>query len=97
MEIHDKIRTIRISKGFTQEYIADKLNIDAVNYGRIERGQTKITIDRLIKIAEIFDVKVIDFFSETNFIAKQNGLLEKIYETENQILQELLNIKNKIY
>jgi len=43
MKLNERIRTIRQGKGYTQEYMAEKLGIDTVNYGRIERGQTQIT------------------------------------------------------
>ncbi len=85
-EILDKIRQIRLSRGYTQEYMADKLGIDTVNYGRIERGQSKLTIDRFLRICEILDVKPIDLLNnEKSEIIKY---LKRIYETE----QEILNI-----
>jgi len=35
-----------------------ELAIDPVNYGRIERGKTKLTIDRLERIAQILGVEL---------------------------------------
>lgn len=90
MEIHDKLRTLRISKGYTQDYVASKLNIDPVNYGRLERGQSKITIDRLQLLCQILDVDICNILSTKNKEYDNNlDLLQKIYETEKHILQEL--------
>ncbi len=93
MEIHEKIRTIRQSKGFTQDYVAEKIGIDTVNYGRIERGQAKLTIERFLKISEIFEVKPALFFSENKEVGSNEMLilLNKIYETEQEILKQMKN------
>ncbi len=93
MEIHDKIRTVRQSKGYTQDFIADKIGIDTVNYGRIERGQAKLTIDRFIKIAEILETPPELFFANNNGNSNNEMLviLKKIYETELQILNKMKN------
>ncbi len=95
MKIHEKLRTIRISMGYTQDYVANKLFIDPVNYGRIERGQSKITIDRLTKISEILDFDVSEIFSKESFEQQNNTeLLLKIYETELKILDKLNKLNN---
>ena len=99
MKIHEKIRTIRQAKGLTQDYIADKLYLDTVNYGRIERGQAKLTMDRFLKIAEILNVKPNLFFNDDNKADTNNEiiiLLKQIYETETQILKQLQNVKQFI-
>lgn len=64
MELHNKIKFIRLSKNFTQVYLADELDIDVANYSRLERGETGITIDRLQKIADILEVDVIELIDE---------------------------------
>ncbi len=87
MEVIEKIRMLRLSKGYSQEYIASRIGIETVNYGRIERGQAKLTVERLLKICEILEVSPSDLFDE-----KQNQVLnylKKIYETEKEILSTL--------
>jgi len=92
MEIYEKIRVIRQSKGFTQEYVANKLNIDTVNYGRIERGQAKLTVDRLMKISEIIDFNVKDlFYDENRKDDLTNKLLLRIYYLNKLIYREFKN------
>ncbi len=62
MEIHEKIRSIRQARGITQDFLAERLNIDTVNYGRIERGQAKLTVERFEVICELLEVNPGDFF-----------------------------------
>lgn len=62
------IRKIREKKGFSQEYMAHILNISQASYARLENEETKITVDRLQKIAEILETNIIDFFNTDKFI-----------------------------
>jgi len=50
-----KIRLARNKKGYTQEYIAFKLNISQKTYNKLENGYTKLTVSRLKKIALILN------------------------------------------
>jgi transcriptional regulator with XRE-family HTH domain len=60
MEVHEKIRHLRESKNWSQEEIAEKLNMSPSGYSKIERGETKVAIPKLIKIAEILEVDLIE-------------------------------------
>ena len=56
-EINLKIKQLRELKSYTQEYMADKLNVSNSTYSRIETGQQDITISRLAEIAAVLDVE----------------------------------------
>jgi len=45
------LRTIRQSRGFTQERLAYVSGIDRSYVGKIERGQVNLTIDKLYLLA----------------------------------------------
>ena len=91
-QILEKIRNIRLSRGYTQEYMGEKLGIDTVNYGRIERGKSKLSLERFIKICEILEVSPGDLLnSEKEEVIEY---LKKIYETEIKILNTVKNLKN---
>ena len=47
------IRKMRELRGYTQEHMAHGLGIDPTSYGHIESGKTKLSLERLDKIAEI--------------------------------------------
>lgn len=56
-EINLKIKQLRELKSYTQEYMADKLNVSNSTYSRIETGMQDITISRLAEIATVLDVE----------------------------------------
>ena len=57
-----RIRLERFTSGFSQEFVANKLNISQSFYARIESGKNRLTVDFLIKLAEIFEIQPEDFF-----------------------------------
>jgi transcriptional regulator with XRE-family HTH domain len=67
MQIGEKIRKIREMKGISQDYIAKKLRISPQAYGKIEREETRLDVQRLNAIAQCMDVDPIDIinFDET--------------------------------
>lgn len=56
MQIHEKLRTMRQCKNWTQEELADKLGWAVKSYAKIERGEAGIKLDKLTKLAEVFGV-----------------------------------------
>ncbi len=51
MTIGEKIRNLRLIKGFSQENIASTLGISTIAYGDIERNKTDISYSRLEQVA----------------------------------------------
>lgn len=62
-KIGSSIRKIREIKGLKQETVALKLGLTTNGYGKIERGESQINLDRLNQIAEIFDVNPNDILN----------------------------------
>ncbi len=56
MDLGDKIRHFRMAKGYSQEDIAEFLQISRNSYMKIESGNTKNAYEKLDKIAEILKV-----------------------------------------
>ena len=57
------IRKIREAKGFSQEYLAQELSISQSSYARLENEDIQITVNRLLKIAEILETDIINFLT----------------------------------
>jgi phage repressor protein C with HTH and peptisase S24 domain len=53
----ENIEAIREAKNLSRETVADKLGINLSTYGKIERGETGLTIDRLYDLAVIFKMQ----------------------------------------
>jgi transcriptional regulator with XRE-family HTH domain len=63
MKVHEKIRSMRLSKGLSQEDMADKLYMSVNGYANIERGETDVPVSRLEKIAAAFEIELLELFS----------------------------------
>ena len=61
------IRKIRAERNYTQDYLAAKLGISQNAYSKIELGYSSITLNRMISIAEILGVDLMDFLSIENY------------------------------
>lgn len=56
--IGPKIRKIREIKGYSQEYIASKMSIKQNSYSKLERGETNLSIDRLMEICSVLEIEL---------------------------------------
>lgn len=54
--IGNKIKNIRELKNLTQEYVAEKLDISQAAYSKLESGETKVSKEKLVQIAEALEV-----------------------------------------
>jgi transcriptional regulator with XRE-family HTH domain len=75
MELSEKIKELRKKRDWSQEIVANKLNISLNSYGALERGETDIKLSRLEELAGIFEVDISFFFindSEKNSRRKGN-------------------------
>lgn len=54
----ERLKQVRKSKGFTAQYMANKLDTGLRNYRKYESGHSKPTIDGLVDIANILDVSI---------------------------------------
>ena len=58
--IATNIRRKRETRNYTQEYVAYRLNISQNAFSKIELGHTRITVERLLQIADILGCNAID-------------------------------------
>jgi len=56
MPDYKHIYVLRKERHLSQEQVARKLNITQSAYGKLERGQTRLTTDRVYQLADIFKV-----------------------------------------
>ncbi|UXZ04680.1 helix-turn-helix domain-containing protein [Moraxella nasicaprae] len=74
MQTHDKIRQLRELKKITQEEFAEQLAMSPSGYSKIERGESKLNLDKLQKIADLLAVSIVDLLpTEGNIIHHLNG------------------------
>ena len=59
-----KLRLLREFRNYSQEYIAEKLGITQHAYSRIENNQTKLTAERLERLAAILNIPPLELLSD---------------------------------
>ncbi len=95
-----RIKKIREYRNYTQQYMADSLELSQNAYCKIENGTTKLTIDRLDAIASILDVPVESIFSsdkqtfniQNNNIDRLYGNIENLYEANKELLEKQITL-----
>ncbi len=98
LKIGENIRKIRELKGYSQEYMANKLNVSQRTYSNIESENNKIDAERLKAIAEILEINVLDIltfndkalFTNTHFTQSSIGMFNTVHlgETKLNEIQE---------
>jgi transcriptional regulator with XRE-family HTH domain len=80
--ISGNIRTIREMKNFTRDFVAGEMDMSTSGYGKIERGEIDLTISKLYKLSDIFDVSITDllFFDTSFFFNGGNERKSEHYE-----------------
>ncbi|PIB33163.1 hypothetical protein BFP78_02575 [Gaetbulibacter sp. 5U11] len=83
----EKIKEIRKQKGYSHEYVAHELGISQVAYSKLEKNETKLSVERLYKLAEILEVNV----GELLDIKPTNQLNQTNKENTTGYLQQTAN------
>jgi transcriptional regulator with XRE-family HTH domain len=97
MKVGDKIKKLRELKNYTQQYMADQLDLSISGYGKIERDETDISISRLEKIAAVLgvDVYTILNFDERHIFNFNNGkeafgIVHNNYSMQTELLEKMI-------
>ena len=92
------MRILRESKGYSQEYVGSVLGIEQNTYSKLESGQIRLTLDRICKLAELYEVSTDLLVSnELPIVNYNNGKFSKgIVNTENYVSQNPKELYEKI-
>ena len=85
MRIGEKLQLLRKLKGFTQEEVASKLNMERRSYANLENNTTKVDVSRMKQIAKIYGIEVyeiINFDPNTVFDKCFNKNAETFFSVE---------------
>lgn len=63
-KIGKRIKIIRIERGVTQTNLAKELGISQTNMSNIECGRVSVTVQNLLKLHEILQCSMADFFKD---------------------------------
>lgn len=99
--VGEKIKKIRELRNFTQDYMANRLEMTQAGYSKIERGQTDLSMSKLDEIAKVLEVPVEDiitfdqqkFFNSFNNVEGNNNGSVVIINSMTQDLKKLYEDK----
>jgi len=57
-----KLKTLRLSKEFSQEKLALEAGLDRTYIPSIEKGERNVSLEVIYKLAKALDISVLDFF-----------------------------------
>lgn len=62
IQIHKKLKELRLMEGLTQQELANMLNIGRVNYTRYETGAVRPDYETLVLLANFYDISLDELF-----------------------------------
>lgn len=91
MSVNDKIRTIRETRNWSQEDMAEKMNMSKNGYTKIERGETKLNLHKLEQIANIFNIDVLELIKndDKNVLFFMNDHNTNYYGSNENLTSEI--------
>jgi transcriptional regulator with XRE-family HTH domain len=105
MNISERIKSIRVSKQYSQDYMANEIGISQRAYSKIENNDIKLDIEKLQKIAEIFEMEAGEILSnennQTNNFTNNKSITNAVVINYSKLNDELQNeiisiLKNNI-
>ena len=54
--INEKIKELRVEKGFSQKFVAEYLKIDRSNYSKYELGKLELSLEMLKQLCLLYNV-----------------------------------------
>lgn len=91
------LKKLRQRRLWSQEYVADILQLSPAAYSKIETGITDINLSRLFQLAEVFDVSIPELLSGGQLKPSVLGRnLEAIYREIAEREAEIMELQTKL-
>ncbi len=89
--VGSRIRELRKGRHLTQTELSEKIGVAQSDLSRMEQGEYKVGLDTLFKILQVFDLKMGEFFGETETPAEKEAreLVGEIRDLSDEARQEL--------
>lgn len=96
-KVLEKLKEARKEKGLSHENMAMELGISQGAYTNIENSESKLTVERLLKISQILEKPIYYFFdvNPNNIYNQQNSdnsigyIVENLYQDNKEIYSKL--------
>ena len=77
--IGERLKKARLAKGFTQEQIAEKLDLSVAFLSRVERGNAHINLTRLSQLCSIYGISEGEILNGTS--SNSSDYMQKEFST----------------
>ncbi len=64
--LNEKIRTLREIKHWSQDKMAEQVGMSKNGYAKMERGESRLTVETLDKVAQAFDMDMVELINFTD-------------------------------
>lgn len=94
-EIGKKLRELRISKGLTQEYIANMANVNTSHISNIENNRVKISLSTLIHVCNALNTTIDYVLSEEyldSLSVLDQNILKELEKCDKHTKEQILKI-----
>lgn len=71
--VGSRIRELRKGRHLTQTELSERIGVAQSDLSRMEQGEYKVGLDTLFKILQVFDLKMGEFFGETESSAEREA------------------------
>lgn len=78
-EIGQRIRRFRKARGFSQEELAEKVEISVTHMSHIETGNTKLSLPVFVALSKALEVRTDELLSDHN-LSVRNASIEAIFQ-----------------
>lgn len=82
-----RIKTVRIEKQLTQEYIANRVGVNVSHISNIENGKTKVSLTSLVLICNALEITV-DYILENEYSSPTTTIETEIMNTLSHMTKE---------
>ena len=89
--VGSRIRELRKGRHLTQTELSEKIGVAQSDLSRMEQGEYKVGLDTLFKILQVFDLKMGEFFGETETDAEREArdLMNEFRNLSDEARQEI--------
>ena len=95
MEFNNKLYELRKQKGFSQEELANRLNVSRQTISKWEVGESTLDMEKLVAISDLFEVSLDELVKgEEPKLAEPSEQIVKS-ELYNDIKEQVLTVDNK--
>ena len=97
VSVNEKIRMVREMNQWSQEEMAEKMNMSTNGYAKIERGETKLNLHKLEQIAQIFNIDVLELMNSEGkgvlFLMNEHANNTNYYGNPENLTAEIEKLK----